>query len=49
MLRDVTIQEIVFVDEGLQEERLVGSGVSGSYPLLEDLFAGEAPRFFHRK
>lgn len=33
-------QEIVFVDEELQEERLVASGSPGSYSLLDDLFAG---------
>eukprot|EP00903_Cladosiphon_okamuranus_P014084 g13091.t1 len=31
--------EILFVDQGLQEERLVGSGAPGSYALLDDLFA----------
>ena len=29
------------MDQELQEERLVGSGTSGSYALLDDLFAGE--------
>ena len=41
--RDVTAQEIVFVVEELQDEHLVGSGAPGSYSLLDDLFAGEAP------
>lgn len=34
-------QEVVFVNQELQEERLVGSGAPGSYALLDDLFEGE--------
>lgn len=37
-------QEVVFVDQALQDERLVGSGTPGSYGLLDDLFAGEKER-----
>lgn len=37
-------QEVVFVDQELQETRLVGSGTPGSYGLLDDLFAGTSAR-----
>ncbi|CAM9722904.1 unnamed protein product [Ectocarpus sp. 12 AP-2014] len=33
------VWEVVFVDQALQDERLVGSGTPGSYGLLDDLFA----------
>ena len=35
-------QELVFVDEELQGERLLGSGAPGSYGLFDDLFAGKS-------
>ncbi|CAM9615361.1 unnamed protein product [Ectocarpus fasciculatus] len=36
------VWEVVFVDQALQDERLVGSGTPGSYGLLDDLFAAES-------
>ncbi|CAM9480064.1 unnamed protein product [Ectocarpus sp. 6 AP-2014] len=33
------VWEVVFVDQVLQDERLVGSGTPGSYGLLDDLFS----------
>lgn len=35
----------MFIDEELQDDRLVGSGTTGSFGLLDDLFAGEWSNF----